>query len=153
MKKEYSDLLGEGFHDIPLEDFEERFVHPFNDGKRRAQILRRFEQFVSEFDAQSIPYEAWVDGSFITEKDEPEDVDVVFLVREEELNGASREAQTWIRTTFHGPHRNATKRRYLSDVFLVIRAEEENRGYWQRLFGTYRDDATPKGIARFRFSP
>lgn len=153
MKKEYSDLLGEGFHDVPLEDFEERFVHPFDDGERRARILRRFKQFISEFDALKIPYEAWVDGSFTTRKDEPEDIDVVFIVREDELTGASKQAKIWIRTTFHGPHRKATKRRYLSDVFLVLHSEEQSRGYWQHLFGTYRDDATPKGIARFRFSP
>jgi hypothetical protein len=70
-----------GFHDISLLDLKESLtemlVEPFEGSRRRELLLDRLIALFREASSVCIITEAWIDGSFVTDKEKPNDVDVV----------------------------------------------------------------------------
>jgi hypothetical protein len=79
-KAEFPHLLPVGFHRFTLDELPATFVEPFTYSQRRPMLLEGLRKFAVELSALGIKGELWFDGSFVCEKNEPDDVDLVVII-------------------------------------------------------------------------
>src|SRR6266545_4725586 len=72
-------LLPEGIHDCTLAEIEARFGG-FQTSDRRPQLWGRFKEFLREVKACGMVVVILVNGSFVTAKPDPNDIDLILLV-------------------------------------------------------------------------
>lgn len=75
-------LLPEGVHTCSLEEVRERFGR-FDRSDRRSQLTKKLAEFVGELKSTGLVAWVGVDGSYVTSKPEPDDVDLVVVLRAE----------------------------------------------------------------------
>ncbi|MFX3205992.1 hypothetical protein V6119_24790, partial [Klebsiella pneumoniae] len=97
-------------------------------------VLRRRLRFI----------EVWVDGSFTTEKPEPDDIDILLVIDSNRLNLVPVMFQPQIEKFLN---RQYIKHNYKIDLLLLEHGKDEDRMHWRGVFGHDRED-TPKGIVR-----
>jgi hypothetical protein len=73
-------LLPEGLYDCTMDEVDERFGR-FNKSDRRIELVRQLRSYCSELKGISIAGFIVVDGSFVTNKDEPGDIDILLALR------------------------------------------------------------------------
>lgn len=73
-------LLPEGIHDCSLDEIREQFGS-FQRTDRRCRLFERLESFVRAAKSSGLVVAVVVDGSFVTDKDVPSDVDVIVVLR------------------------------------------------------------------------
>jgi hypothetical protein len=153
MKVEYPPLLGLGFHPTTIEDLRKLCVDAFPLSKKRPDIMDNLETVLSELTKHKIEGEVWIDGSFTTEKIEPEDSDILVYVSGEFLDNATPEQHNLIATISSN-----LKAKYMCDSYVLPYYPEGHqwynevewwKAYWIRQFGFTRKDE-PKGIAVVR---
>ena len=148
MSSIYEPLLDSGLHECTVQELRERCVEDFgNDGQGnpedRREIMDRFEEFISKLRAFNTQFEVWVDGSFVTEKPQPNDVDIVIFG---DLNTISdSEAQRFENLC------NYAEQRYLTEAYFCPIGDQNLRSYWR---GWYLFDRTesPKGAFKIEVS-
>lgn len=79
-KYDHEPLLPPGRHIMTLWDIERQFVSALDDRQVRGRLYVSLEEMVQEFLRASIPCEMLIDGSFITRKARPDDIDVAVRV-------------------------------------------------------------------------
>lgn len=148
-KKEYPPLLTLGFHPTSLADLRVMCVDNFPKSKTRADIMDGLEQVIGKLLAENIQGEVWVNGSFLTEKKDPKDSDILLYFDGEFFDGATPSQQNsvlWLKTDL--------KPGYKCDSYILPyypRAHwwyndlEWWKAYWMRQFGFTRKDE-PKGL-------
>lgn len=67
---------------MSLQEFAQKFVAPFN-STRRSKIFAALEEFYAQLHMLGLSGELWLDGSFLTEKKDPDDLDGVLVVHHE----------------------------------------------------------------------
>lgn len=72
-------FLPVGVHDCTLDELKARFGS-FQVTDRRPQLFARLEAFLSEANACGLVVSILVDGSFVTDKPDPNDVDLILVV-------------------------------------------------------------------------
>jgi hypothetical protein len=72
-------LLPPGIHDCTLAEIEERFGQ-FHRSDRRCRLFERLKRFHCQATSTGFVLAIIVDGSFVTSKDEPNDIDLVLVV-------------------------------------------------------------------------
>ena len=148
---EYPPLLPLGFHSVELAELRQLCVARFPDSISRSNIMTGLESLVLNLNSEGLPMQIWIDGSFTTEKLNPEDVDLLVCVKEDDLANATEGQKQIIRrvaeTDFMPSHRCDA---YVLFEYLEghpLRDEGEwQRAYWLRQFGYSRQDK-PKGLA------
>ena len=66
---------------MTLEEFQVFFVDNFPQSKTRALIFEQYLQFIEDFKQNiTLEFEHWLDGSFLTQKLHPNDLDFVMLL-------------------------------------------------------------------------
>jgi hypothetical protein len=65
---------------MALAEIEHKFVLSFPEPGRRRHLFHRLEEFIQAFLVAGIPCEVWLDGSFLTEKEAPGDLDVTVIL-------------------------------------------------------------------------
>ena len=140
-------LLIAGLHECNLEILKDNFVNKFETSQTRRKIFEQFESWIHMLLQDYQVYEVWADGSFVTNKINPNDIDVVLFVH----------AVDYIRI-----YKNWDKLRdvELVDAYISLAVCEEskkyfseqeyctfvnNRNYWRGQFGFDRSD-NPKGF-------
>jgi predicted nucleotidyltransferase len=73
-------LLPEGIHDCTPEEAKARFGN-FQGSDRRPQLWVRLEEFLAEVMACGMVEAVVLNGSFVTGKPEPNDIDLILVVR------------------------------------------------------------------------
>ena len=152
MKTEYPSLWGPGFHRIEEEELSTRFVDSFSQSDTRRRLLARFRALIEHVREWGVPCDVWIDGSFATEKPEPQDVDALFVFDGEAVNRAPSELHAAISAVFGREGHSDTKLRYGCDAYMVISQDEQTRSYWRGWFAFTRTDE-PKGIPVLRIYP
>jgi hypothetical protein len=79
-KQEFAALLPAGFHPMDLAGLRRLTVDRFPYSFTRHSIMTSFESIVARINQSGIAGQIWIDGSFLTEKPEPEDVDMVLAI-------------------------------------------------------------------------
>jgi predicted nucleotidyltransferase len=73
-------LLPPGIHEVTVEEIHERFGR-FRKSDRRASLFGKLRDFLAEIRSTGLLAAVIVNGSFVTGKDEPSDIDVLLILR------------------------------------------------------------------------
>lgn len=138
LKKEFPPLLPPGFHEIPLEEYDDKFVLPFNSPDRRKFLLDRYREFIEILKSFGVSIELWIDGSFLTEKIDPDDIDIVCFLP---VNVLSTEAKNTLSML-----RKESKVRFSCHFFIAPLGDQKAASGWEKDYGFSRRKE-PKGIA------
>ena len=148
---DFPSLLELGWHRMSLSEVRQLCVDRFPLSASRADLMAGLETVVSRLVTAGIVGDLWIDGSFITEKINPKDTDILLhidgLSMYECGTHEQRDAIDWIIRnlkntdlncdsyhlfTYHIPH-------------LLVDDGEWDRAYWHHKFGFSRE-IEPKGI-------
>lgn len=117
---------------------------PFPESTRRPKLLEQLCVYLKLLAETGVKAEIWLDGSFTTEKIEPDDVDMVVVYDPVSVNAMPHSARLGFKTLLNT---NIAKTRYDIHVFAVDDRDRDGKAYWRGFFGFMRDERTPKGIA------
>lgn len=144
--------LPEGVYDCTEASFEEAFVTPFFKSTVRGDLFSGFKRLRMHAQNVSPPATQWVDGSFVTTKQEPDDVDILTFVDYDTMNKLPRDKIDEVYALLGA--QESTKRRFKCHTFLELccppghsqyRFFERERNYWLRWFGTTRETERADG--------
>ena len=139
-------LLPPGRMRVTEDEFHSMFVEAFPASKVREQL---FDQWVRHRLAlqSMLPLQAqWIDGSFVTDKVDPGDVDLVCMFDGPALDLVPPSTQAIAQLMLSG---SSTKAIWGIDTYVLASYPEEHpnhefylmrRGYWDRWFGRVRGD-------------
>jgi hypothetical protein len=128
-------LLPPGAHECTLSELKASFSFT----PHRIDILERFGRLLEQLPPAGVRY-LLVDGSFVEDRPEPHDIDVVLAV--DTIMDATPVAVllNWVAT-----RHDSVKSLYACDLY--VDDEIGIQGYWVRLFGKTRG-SSPKGMLR-----
>lgn len=138
-----------GFHYLSLADLETVCVDNFPLSITRRQIFDGLRKFIDYLAAADIQGELWVDGSFLSEKIDPKDVDLVFKFDHAIYDSgttAQRNAIDWINDN--------QKHSLMCDSYVLVQYPPSHflhtvgqwwYTYWHAKWGFSREEH-PKGI-------
>ena len=144
-------LLPEGLHLCDERQFSDLLVKRFPEGSTRAAVRDGFFEFRQRAAQHGICGMQWVDGSYVTKKLLPSDVDVVTFVAADHVNNLSDEAKLFVQETMARPHGAL---QFKTDSYVVVVREpghpaydayERWRLYWRDLYGHTRPIRLPDG--------
>ena len=142
-----SGVLEPGLHRCTLDEVYDTFVKKFSTSIRRENIFNSLITFLKYLNDNYKIYEVWIDGSYASEKKNPNDVDIVIFF---EVDDFIKVCATW----------NTIRAVPDIDSYCAVAMNEEskkkinlveyqqvinNRNYWRGQFGYDRADK-PKGI-------
>jgi hypothetical protein len=150
-KDEFPPLLPLGFHVKTLAEVRQLCVVRFTHSITRPSIMDGLEEVVTELNKSSLHLEVWVDGSFATEKLNPEDSDIAVRFDGVEFDAAAAHQKaiiSWAASTdlvsthkcdcYPFPEYPQGHRLYDHGQW--------RRAYWLNKFGFSRSEQ-PKGLA------
>jgi hypothetical protein len=82
---EFPPLLPVGRHVLSIEQLRALCVQAFPASGRRARLMAGLEELTAALRKVGLRMEAWIDGSFLTRKFDPDDVDIVVRVQGNEM--------------------------------------------------------------------
>ena len=145
--------LKAGLHDWTIEEIKDRLVNQFPTSTTRPSIMTGFEQLRSEMVGLKVEVEQWLDGSYVTKKENPGDLDLLNCISEDAVNKLSPPQQHSLYQLVSG---KATKATHHCDSYYLVTVPDghpasdfcrQQRKYWMGEFGYDRNDQ-PKGIVR-----
>ena len=74
---DYEPLLTEGMHYRTLDELRDRCVATFPLSSTRPGLMANLDSAIARLNSAGVPGEVWIDGSFLTAKIDPADVDLV----------------------------------------------------------------------------
>ena len=123
----YSFLLPPGMHPCTLPDVEEAMVKPFGTSQTRGRIFNGLSRYLADCQTHGISGRIWLDGSFVTGKNDPGDVDVISLVSADLIRRLDAADQTFALHTLKGGE--ATKPQYDVHSFAVVSVPKSHAAY------------------------
>ena len=136
-------LLPAGIHDCSLEEMNAKFA--WND--HRQQLMSSFARFLRGEIVGVFDHPVYADGSFVTDKISPNDVDVVL-----EMWDAS-DAQKWLAFEFMREHQARIRRQHSVDFWVNLPGAKDFAAFFQ--YAGHKtakfkglDHKHPKGILR-----
>ena len=150
-KPEFPALLPVGFHNRSAAEVREMCVSDFPLSRTREPIMIGLETLFGELTRQAIATQVWVDGSFLTAKVNPEDVDIVLCTKAGVYDNGT-DAQ---RNVLNNVASMDLKQNLHCDSYVFYEYPEDHplhavgeftRAYWMRQFGMSRSNEF-KGIA------
>ena len=136
-----------GKNEVDPEDFKAVFVDPFEANSSRHKLYEGFLSYNQDLKALLAPqkYVQWVDGSFISTKINPRDIDVVNLI---EVNLVEQYEQELSRFTAHEGKRNYGIDGYVIRIYpeghpKYVRTQSD-LVYWEHWFSHSRMNRAKK---------
>lgn len=124
-KEDFPPLLPVGRHPTELETLKQLCVDAFPASATRRPIMAGLLCVVRQLSRLGIIGELWVDGSFLTSKVDPEDVDVVLSLQSDfadRCNPEQTEAVLWVAGDLHDSHK--------CHSFVLVQWPEGHPRYW-----------------------
>lgn len=154
-KPEYPPLLPVGFREMTVKELRELCVTRFPLSKKRAAIMDGLEYVLSCLSLVGVVADVWVDGSFLTEKIEPEDSDIVVCIQSdvyENGSNAQKVAIDWVASNLKADHKCDSYVHVEYAQGHPLQPEGEwMRAYWIKQFGFSRGEEY-KGMALIKVS-
>lgn len=144
--------LPEGVHECSEASLEQVFVSGFPETSVRSKLFSGFKSLRTLARNVSPPATQWVDGSFVTAKQEPDDIDVLSFVDYDTLTRLPRDKYDEVYALLGA--REKTKTKFGCHTFLELscppghphfRFFDRERLYWLRWFGTTRETPSADG--------
>jgi hypothetical protein len=148
-----SDRLPPGRHAATTAEIEAALVDAFPASARRRPLFEQWRTLNAAIEHFVAIREQWLDGSYVTTKLDPRDVDVVSIVNGSELEGLDAVEEMLLVGLVSG---HASRDLHGCDSFLVAEyppghparpTYEAARRYWDDLFRMHRD-GNPKGYVQ-----
>ena len=77
--------------ELTFEEFKKNFVEPFEIESTRHELLINYEHYLHDFRTEITPnFTQWIDGSFVTNKRNPNDIDIVTIIDFDIANAKKR---------------------------------------------------------------
>ena len=145
--------LTPGIHSYKMQEFEQQFVKDFTSSISRSKIYNNFTEWMEKLLSIVPPRYIWLDGSFLTQKVDPNDIDLVVFYYPEDIPDEQQANQ--LKDMI-----NVVSRSYDCDAYLCLSFEQwepervaqipnQNvtimQTYWQGQFGFDRS-RQPKGM-------
>jgi len=147
---DFAPLLPVGVHTLTVDQLRDLCVLPFPTSLRRRRLMSRLEEIVRKLEAEHVRGYFWIDGSFLTDKIEPNDVDVVLVVNSSFLDNATTAQQLLISWVASNLKETLSCDSYFIREYPVSHRwyydGEESKLNWLKQFGNSRV-GTIKGIA------
>lgn len=143
--------LEPGLHILDISEIEGHFVTSFPHSTTRKTILDGYQKHAKDLLAVIGECEQYLDGSFVTSKNDPGDIDFVVLADATIIDALPTDQKLKLKELVAGP---VTKAAYSCDAYFCPvypdghphhDAARQNRKYWLGEFGYDRQDI-PKGI-------
>jgi hypothetical protein len=141
MSDDSKSILPAGIHHMTLAEFGLKFVDQFPQSVRRKLIFDKFSQYLNIILNLDIVTELWLNGSFVTEKSEPGDIDAVAFFDVHKANSLILDNAS--KSCILDIPRIQSK--YLTDIRFVRNDDQSQRSYWRGWYGFSRDEQ-PKGF-------
>ena len=136
-KQDYPPLFREGLQLTTLDEVQVLCVDAFPNSMSRPRLMAGLRALVEMLAKDKIPADLWIDGSFVTRKLEPADVDVVLYVGEQtELTKAQGERLEWF-SSKDDTHAAQMLSEYGCDCYFT-QLRKHLVSYWMRQFGRDR---------------
>lgn len=142
-------ILQPGLHDITEQDLENHFLSAFSTSNTRAKLIKGFKQYLAALKSIGVKFEIWIDGSFATEKENPNDIDLVVFGSHAEIDRLPDVLKKQLGALID---RVNIKHATGCDVLFAVAEDQDRRSYWRGWYGFDRDE-NPKGIARIEVKP
>ncbi len=125
-------FLPEGIHVAALEEVQERFGR-FQSTDRRPDLFSKLSLFLAEVRACGLVESVIVDGSFVTAKDEPSDIDLILVLRpDHDDRGELRPFE------YNTLSKRRVRRRFRFDILIARQGSDQRKKYvdlFQRVKG------------------
>ena len=95
-------LLAPGRHTVTAAEFKATFVEGFPDSSTRAALYTRWLRHRAAILGHVPILSQWIDGSFVTNKDDPGDIDVVTIMNESDFIALAPVAQSMLASLLAG---------------------------------------------------
>jgi len=116
-----------------------------NQGDHRLYLFGRLCCYLEELARIGAQFEVWVDGSFVTSKTNPSDIDIVIWYDEKEVDLLPISSQQML--AHLTSDKQTIKSRYNIDVYVEPNGNIHTRAYWRGLYCFVKETEIPKGIA------
>lgn len=147
LKSEFPPLLPPGIHLMTIDELKKTCVDNFPNSKRRPDIYLNFINFLRFVSCINIIDEIWVDGSFLTEKEEPDDIDAVAFAYHADTVNITAAQKSVMDQVFSNPV--ITKIRFMTDIRFCIKENDNMRSFWRGWYCFSRDEV-PKGAVAIK---
>jgi hypothetical protein len=117
-------------------------VTNFRNSTNRWRAFEQLRAVIGIFEQWGLPFEVWVDGSFMTDKPSPNDIDVVFIYEPHDMELLRNNAE-FMRVLPNNFNEIRTKHD-MCDIYIAMRGLPSEE--YRELFGSSRA-GKPKGIA------
>ena len=147
-KPDFPALLGPGMHSLTLADIHVIAVASFPDNALRAGLYDNLIRWAGALSACGVNGTLWLDGSFLTEKPEPSDIDCVLWYPQwssPEHHSAANELQL-----MRLLDKSSAKALFDLDLYVEVPDDQDlvhRQAYWRGFFGYCHDRVTAKGLA------
>lgn len=141
-KVDHDPLLAPGRHVMSLTELRAVSVDPFTTPKRRQALFDALTRLVSDLSDKGIICELWVDGSFLTSKEEPEDIDLSVIIFRKDIENLDNSASKFILYQLNGDKKyDPLLDTYVCPVASMGDAyhDPKDLAYWGSLWGSGRD--------------
>lgn len=146
--------LTPGIHTYKLDEFEQQFVTAFTSSTRRPTIYDNFKRWLDQLLQVLPPRYVWLDGSYLTLKIDPKDIDLVVFYYPEDIQ--SQQQADVLKDVILQQSRRLDCDAYLSFSFerwtpqQLAKVPDQNKimqTYWMGQFGFDRAKQ-PKGMVQ-----
>lgn len=152
-KFDHAPLLAPGRHYMDLMGVKRMCLDPFPGSPTRRSLYYAFEELLQRFLVEKIPCEFWVDGSFLTQKIDPQDVDVAIKIDHDVTSSLTASQRLLVD--------DANEAEFIkgidSYVFVALPRHHEHFGTalderetWAEQFGLEHSERWCKGLAVLR---
>ncbi|AZI20441.1 DUF6932 family protein [Chryseobacterium taklimakanense] len=137
-------------HQISISELEEEFVNPFPNSTTRKDIYDGHSNYIIELvNVLESNFSQWLDGSFVTKKLNPNDIDVVNFVHFSEVTNDKHLLLQRFLTGVGNPQDEFKVDGYLVPVYDSADPRyaftQDRYNYWRTLLGRDRE-SKPKGL-------
>jgi hypothetical protein len=148
--------LPRGIHKPTVSEFKSRFVENFDSSITRIDIFNGYKTYCEDLLQLNVAMIQWVDGSFTTNKIDPNDIDIVTHLDALKINSI----QMVDKVGRLSKNRNQLKSKYKCDPYAIPIYPQNHQlynetikwlDYWQNCFGKDRSK-NPKGIIEFELT-
>ncbi|NIA71115.1 hypothetical protein HBA54_21175 [Pelagibius litoralis] len=152
-KAEFPPLLLDGLHKMDLASLKTLVVDGFPKSARRLPLWNNFVTIaVDTLSSLKLPCEIWVDGSYLTQKIDPDDIDFVVDFPISVTSNISVPQKQFIEqlaaNDFHNPHKLHSFVMFSAPIGHNYYPKSElSHSRWKKDFGQSLTKKKPKGIA------
>lgn len=146
---EHAPLFPAGLHDFTEHELDNHFLSAFSESTTRPALITGLRAFLASLRNVGIAFEIWLDGSFCTEKINPNDIDLVVFADEKQVNSLDDSNKRYLAGLLD---RITSRRKFGCDVLFAPAGDMNLRSYWRGWYGFDRHER-PKGMVKILVTP